>query len=57
MPNSFRLWLGDSGLVDVARFVQDIVPTTRLYLDDSYLQSLDANVVKFAQEKNNAYVL
>jgi alanyl-tRNA synthetase len=51
------LWLGDWGLVDLAKFVQDIVPTTRAYLDDSYLQSIDANVVRFVQEKSNAYVL
>jgi alanyl-tRNA synthetase len=46
-------------LVDLAKFVQDngINPTTCVYLDDSYLQSFDANVVKVAQAKNDAYVL
>ena len=46
-------------MVDLAKFVQDddINPTTRVYLNDSYLQSLDANVVKVAQAKNDAYLL
>jgi alanyl-tRNA synthetase len=44
-------------LVDLAKFVQDTPPTSCVYLDDSYLQSLNTNVVKVAQEKNNAYML
>jgi len=43
--------------VDLARFVQNIAPTTKVYLEDSYLKSLDANVVKIAQERNKAYLL
>jgi len=44
-------------LVDLAKFVQEIPPTTRVYLNDSYAQSIDANVLRAVQEKNSAYVL
>jgi len=44
-------------LVDLARFVQDAAPTTCVYLDESYLQTLDANLVKLILEKSSAYVL
>jgi alanyl-tRNA synthetase len=44
-------------LTDLAKFVHGIAPTSCVYLDDSYLQSLDSNVLKVTQEKNNAYVL
>jgi len=43
-------------LVDLAKFVQEIRPTACLYMDDSYLQSTDANVLRVAQEKSSAYV-
>lgn len=45
--------------MDLGRFVQDnaISPTTCVYLDDSYLQSLEVNVVKVTQEKKDAYVI
>jgi len=43
--------------VDLAKFVQNITPTTKVYLEDSYLQTLDANVVKVAQERSKAYLL
>jgi alanyl-tRNA synthetase len=44
-------------LVDLAKFVQDIAPTSCVYLDDSYAQSLDSTVVKAIQDKSNAYAL
>ena len=44
-------------MVDLAKFVHEIPPTTCVYLDDSYSQSLDANVLKVVQEKSSAYVL
>ena len=44
-------------MVDLAKFVQEVAPTSCVYLDDSYLQTLDANVVKVAQEKSSVYVL
>ena len=44
-------------MVDLAKFVQDIAPTSCVYLDDSYLRSLDMSIVKVTQEKSNAYVL
>jgi len=43
-------------LVDLKRFVQSISPTRRAYLEDSYSQALNANVLRFAEEKNNAYI-
>jgi alanyl-tRNA synthetase len=43
-------------LVDLAKFVDQISPTTSVYLEDSYMQSLDANVVRVVQEKNSAYL-
>jgi len=43
-------------LVDLAKFVQGIPSTTCAYLEDSYSQSLDANVLRVAQEKNSAYL-
>jgi alanyl-tRNA synthetase len=49
--------LGGWTLVDLAKFVQDIAPTDCVYLDDSYLQSLNSNVAKAVQEKKDAYVL
>ena len=48
-----------TGLVDLTKFIQDdsVKPTSCLYMTDSYLQSLDANVVKVAQEKRDVYLL
>jgi len=43
-------------LVDLAKFVDQISPTTCVYLEDSYAQSSDANVVRVVQEKNSAYL-
>jgi len=43
-------------LVDLAKFVQDVIPTTCVYLEDSYLQSDSAQVLKAVEEKNMAYV-
>jgi len=46
-------------LVDLAKFAQDpaVNPTSCVYLDDSYLQDLDVNVVKVSQEKKDVYLL
>ena len=44
-------------MVDLAKFVQNLDPTACIYLDDSYLRSLDASIVKVTREKSNAYVL
>lgn len=43
-------------MVDLAKFVQGIPPTACTYLEDSYSQSLDANVLRVVQEKNSAYL-
>ena len=43
-------------MVDLAKFVQGIPPTICFYLEDSYSQSLDANVLRVVQEKNSAYL-
>ena len=43
-------------MVDLARFVQEIPPTVCAYLDDSYSQSADGNVLRVAQDKSSAYV-
>ena len=43
-------------MVDLAKFVDQIPPTTCVYLQDSYLQSLDANVLRIVQEKSSAYL-
>jgi alanyl-tRNA synthetase len=43
-------------LVDLAKFVQEIPPTVCVYLEDSYSQSVDSNVLRVAQEKSSAYV-
>lgn len=43
--------------MDLVKFVQNLAPTTKIYLEDSYLQLLDANVVKIVQERNKAYLL
>ena len=43
-------------MVDLAKFVQGIPPTICVYLEDSYSQSLDANVLRVVQEKNSAYL-
>jgi len=43
-------------LVDLAKFVQGISPTICVYLEDSYSQSLDVNVLRVVQEKNSAYL-
>jgi len=43
-------------LVDLAKFVQQIPPTTRVYVEDSYLQSTSADVVSVVVEKNTAYL-
>jgi len=43
-------------LVDLAKFVQQIAPTTRAYLEDSYLQSTSAGLVSVVVEKNAAYL-
>jgi alanyl-tRNA synthetase len=46
-------------LVDLAKFIQDdsVKPTSCVYMTDSYLQSLDMNVVKVSQEKRDVYLL
>jgi alanyl-tRNA synthetase len=44
-------------LVDLAKLVQDVPATDKVYLQDSYLQSLDANILKFSLDGNKAYVL
>jgi len=44
-------------LVDLAKFVQDVAPTNKVYLEDSYLSSLDASVLKIAQERSNVYMV
>lgn len=46
-------------MVDLAKFVQDdeVNRTSCVYMADSYLQSLDVNVVKVAQEKKDTYLL
>jgi alanyl-tRNA synthetase len=43
-------------MVDLARFVEGIPPTVCVYLEDSYSQSVDSNVLRVAQEKSSAYV-
>ncbi|HXZ97958.1 MAG TPA: alanyl-tRNA editing protein [Candidatus Acidoferrum sp.] len=43
-------------MVDLAKFVQEIPPTICIYLEDSYAQSVDSNVLRVAQEKSSAYV-
>jgi alanyl-tRNA synthetase len=43
-------------LVDLAKFAQGIPPTVCAYLEDSYSQSIDCNVLRIVQEKNNAYL-
>ena len=43
-------------MVDLAKFVQGISPTICVYLEDSYSQSLDVNVLRVVQEKNSAYL-
>jgi alanyl-tRNA synthetase len=44
-------------LVDLAKFVQEIPPTVCVYLENSYSQSLDSNVLRVSQEKSSAYVV
>ncbi len=46
-------------MVDLAKFIQDdsVKPTSCVYMTDSYLQSLDVNVVKVSQEKRDVYLL
>jgi alanyl-tRNA synthetase len=46
-------------LVDLAKFTQEttVGRTVCVYLNDSYLQSLDVNVPKVAQEKRDVYLL
>ena len=46
-------------MVDLGKFVQDdaVKPTSCVYMDDSYLQVLDVNVVKVSQEKRDVYLL
>jgi len=43
-------------LVDLAKFVQSIPPTACVYLQDSYLQSADGDVLRVVEEKNSAYL-
>jgi alanyl-tRNA synthetase len=43
-------------LVDLAKFAQEIPPTICVYLEDSYSQSTDCNVLRIVQEKNSAYL-
>ena len=43
-------------MVDLSKFIDQIPPTTCVYLQDSYLQSLDVNVLKVVQEKSSAYL-
>ena len=44
-------------MVDLAKFIDKIPPTACIYLEDSYSQSLDANVLRFVQEKSSAYLI
>ena len=43
-------------MVDLAKFVQSIPPTACVYLQDSYLQSADGDVLRVVEEKNSAYL-
>jgi len=43
-------------LVDLARFVEGVPPTTCVYLENSYLRSTDARLLSAAVEKNVAYL-
>jgi alanyl-tRNA synthetase len=43
-------------LVDLAKFVQSIPPTVRVYLEDSYSQSDSGVVLRVVEEKNSAYL-
>jgi alanyl-tRNA synthetase len=43
-------------LVDLARLVQGIPPSKCVYLEDSYLQSATAEVVRVVEEKNTMYM-
>jgi len=43
-------------LVDLAKFVQSIPPTACVYLQDSYLQSANGDILKVVEEKNSAYL-
>jgi alanyl-tRNA synthetase len=47
---------GASVLVDLAKFVQSIPPTVRVYLEDSYAQLDSGVVLKVVEEKNSAYL-
>jgi alanyl-tRNA synthetase len=44
-------------LVDLAKFVLEIAPTVCVYLEDSYSESTDCNVLRIAQEKKSAYLV
>jgi alanyl-tRNA synthetase len=44
-------------LVDLAKFVLEIAPTVRVYLEDSYSESTDCNVLRTVQEKKSAYLV
>lgn len=43
-------------MVDLAKFVQSIPPTACVYLQDSYLQSADGDVLRVVEEKNSTYL-
>lgn len=43
-------------MVDLAKFVQSIPPTVCVYLQDSYLQSDNGNILRVVEEKNSVYV-
>lgn len=45
-----------SPLVDLAKFVDAIPSTTRVFLEDSYLRSDGAHVLRVVEEKNSAYL-
>ncbi len=43
--------------MDLTKFVQEVAPTAKVYLEDAYLKSLDSNLVKFNQDRSKAYLL
>jgi alanyl-tRNA synthetase len=43
-------------LVDLTKFVQEIAPTKCVYMDDPYLQTANADILKIVEEKNSVYM-
>lgn len=43
-------------MVDLAKFVEAVPPTRRVYLEDSYSQSGDSVVLKVAEDKSSVYL-